>query len=168
MATGVTPSASRIVPVDGRAVTVIVGADELGLATTGAEIVIDVAMLWSETESEVDVAVLPAGSDAVQVTVESAGLNVSPSSSCTVKVSPRATGVMPSASSTVPSEGSAVTVTTNADEAKLVSVGEAIGIAVAKLFSATVSDVDFATRFDMAYVGGIMEIAPSVPLRPRQ
>jgi hypothetical protein len=39
-----------------------------------------------------------------------------------------------------------------------VSVGEAIAIAVAKLFSATVSDVEFATRFDMALE----------PLRPRQ
>jgi hypothetical protein len=35
-----------------------------------------------------------------------------------------------------------------------VSVGEAIAIGVAKLFSATVSDVDFATRSDMAYARG--------------
>ena len=150
MSTGVAPSASRIVPVDGRAVTVIVRADELDLATTGAEIAIDVAMLWSETESEVDVAVLPAGSDAVQVAVESAGLNVSPSSSCTVKVSPRATGVMPSANSTVPSEGNAVTVTTKADESKLVSIGAGIAISVVKLFLATVSNLELAVS-DMAY-----------------
>jgi uncharacterized UPF0146 family protein len=60
------------------------------------------------------------------------------------------TGVMPSASSTVPSEGNAVTVTTKADEAKLVSVGAGIAIGVAKLFSATVSDFELAVS-DMAY-----------------
>jgi hypothetical protein len=101
-------------------------------------------------------AVLLAGSDTVKANVElvpklsSVGLNFRPVSCATVRVSLRVTGVMPSASSTVPSEGNAVTVTTKADEAKLVSVGAGIAIAVAKLFSATVSDFELAVK-DMAY-----------------
>ena len=144
----------------------------MALASVGAGIPIGVAVLFWGTVNDVQFvtkgvllgpiarvavadAVVPAGSDTVKAKVElvpkpsSDGLNFSPVSCATVKVSPRVTGVMPSASTTVPSEGSAVTVTTNADEAKLVSVGAAIAIAVAKLFSATVSDVEFAARFDM-------------------
>jgi hypothetical protein len=101
-------------------------------------------------------AVLLAGSDTVKANVElvpklsSVGLNFRPVSCATVRVSPSMTGVMPSASSTVPSEGNAVTVTTKADEAKLVSVGAGIAIAVAKLFSATVSNFELAVS-DIAY-----------------
>jgi hypothetical protein len=150
------------------------------LASLGGGIAIAVAALFSGTVSEVEFsvkpagvvtngvllgpitrvavadAVVPAGSDTVKANVKlvpklsSVGLNFSPISCATVKASPRVTGVMPSASSTVPSEGSVVTVTTNADEAKLVSVGAAIAIAVAKLFSSKVSDVEPAIRFDMA------------------
>ena len=120
-----------------------------------------IVLLGPITRVAVADALVPAGSDTVKAKVElvpklsSDGMNFSPVSCATVKVSPRVTEVMPSVSTTVPFEGSAVTVTTNADEAKLVSVGEAIAIGVAKLFSATVSDVDFATRFDMAYASGI-------------
>jgi len=120
-----------------------------------------IVLLGPITRVAVADAVVPAGSDTVKAKVElvpklsSDGMNFSPVSCATVKVSPRVTEVMPSVSTTVPFEGSAVTVTTNADEAKLVSVGEAIAIGVAKLFSATVSDVDLATRSDMAYASGI-------------
>src|SRR5262249_31971497 len=150
------------------------------LASVGGGIAIDVAALFSGTVSEVEFSVKPAGvvtngvllgpitrvavadavllagSDTVKANVElvpklsSVGLNFRPVSCATVRVSPRATGVMPSASSTVPSEGNAVTVTTKADEAKLVSVGAGIAIGVAKLFSATVSDFELAVS-DMAY-----------------
>jgi len=102
-------------------------------------------------------ALLLAGSDTVKANVElvpklsSVGLNFSPISCATVKVSPRVTGVMPSASTTIPSEGSAVTATSNADEAKSVSLLSGNAMAVAKLFSATVCDVDLEIRFDMPY-----------------
>jgi hypothetical protein len=150
------------------------------LASLGGGIAITVAALFSGTVSEVEFSVKPAGvvtngvllgpitrvavadavllagSDTVKANVElvpklsSVGLNFRPVSCATVRVSPRVTGVMPSASSTVPSEGNAVTVTTKADEAKLVSVGAGIAIGVAKLFSATVSDFELAVS-DMAY-----------------
>jgi hypothetical protein len=150
------------------------------LASLGGGIAITVAALFSGTVSEVEFSVKPAGvvtngvllgpitrvavadavllagSDTVKANVElvpklsSVGLNFRPVSCATVRVSPRVTGVMPSASSTVPSEGNAVTVTTKADEAKLVSVGAGIAIAVAKLFSATVSNFELAVS-DIAY-----------------
>jgi hypothetical protein len=130
---------------DGIAVTLTVRADGPELVSAGADILVDV-----------DAAGLSAGSDTVKANVElvlkpsSVGLNFSPTSCATVKVSPRVTGVMPSASTTVPCEGNAVTVTTKADEAKLVSVGAGIAIGVAKLFSATVSDFELAVNV-MAY-----------------
>jgi len=150
------------------------------LASLGGGIAIAVAALFSGTVSEVEFSVEPAGvvtngvllgpiarvavadavllagSDTVKANVElvpklsSVGLNFRPVSCATVRVSPSMTGVMPSASSTVPSEGNAVTVTTKADEAKLVSVGAGIAIAVAKLFSATVSNFELAVS-DIAY-----------------
>jgi len=131
----------------------------VAVGTSGA-VDAGIVLLGPITRVAVADAVVPAGSDTAKAKVElvpklsSDGMNFSPVSCATVKVSPRVTEVMPSVSTTVPFEGSAVTVTTNADEAKLVSVGEAIAIGVAKLFSATVSDVDFATRFDMAYASG--------------
>ena len=118
----------------------------------------DIVLLGPITRVAVADAVVPAGSDTVKAKVElvpklsSDGMNFSPVSCATVNVSPTLTGVMPSASSTVPSEGSPVTVTTNADEAKLVSVGTAMAIAVAKLFSATVNDVELSVRLDMAHL----------------
>ena len=53
---------------------------------------------------------------------------------------------MPSERSTVPSAGSEVTVTVKAEAAKPVSVGAGMPIVVAKLFSATVRDVELAVR----------------------
>jgi hypothetical protein len=97
-------------------------------------------------------AVLLAGLDTVKANVElvpklsSAGLNFRPVSCATVRVSPRVTAVLPSASSTVPSEGNAITVTSKADEAKSVSVGAGIAIAVAKLFLATVNNLELAVN----------------------
>ena len=95
-------------------------------------------------------AVLLAGSDTEKAntelvpTLSGVGLKFRPVSCATVSVSPRVTAVMPSASRTVPFEGNAVTVTTKADEAKVVSIGAGIAISVAELFSATVSNVEFA------------------------
>jgi hypothetical protein len=97
-------------------------------------------------------AVLLAGSDTVKANVElvprllGVGRNSRPVSCATVSVSPKVTGVMPSESSSIPFEGNAVTVTTKADEPKSVSVGAPMPIAVAALFSATVSNVELAVR----------------------
>jgi hypothetical protein len=97
-------------------------------------------------------AVFPAGSETVKAKVElslkplSAGLNFRPVNWVTLKVSPIVTGVMPSARSTVPSDGSAVTVAVKAEEAKLESIGAAIPIVVARLFSATVSEAELSFR----------------------
>jgi hypothetical protein len=52
--TGVTPSARRIVPLDGSAVAITVKAAEAKPVSTGAAMPIDVAKLFSETESEVE------------------------------------------------------------------------------------------------------------------
>ena len=69
------------------------------------------------------------------------GLNLNPVSCSTVKVSPKLTGVRPSASRTVQSDGRVVTVSVRAAEPKLVSTGAAMPIDVARLFSATESEV---------------------------
>jgi len=100
-------------------------------------------------------AVLPAGSDTVKAKLELTpkvlivGLNFKPVSCPTVNDWPKLTGVMPSESSTTPSEGSPVTVTVNAEEAKLESTGDAMPISVARLFSATVSDDELSVSVDM-------------------
>ena len=109
------------------------------MASTGAEIPIGVAGLFSGTLNDAQVvttgvllgpivnvavaeAILPAGSDTVKAKLEltpkllSVGLNFSPVSCCTDNVSPRVTGVSPSASNIVPSDGSAVTVTVSAED----------------------------------------------------
>jgi hypothetical protein len=52
--TGVTPSASRTVPFDGKVVTVTVRAEEPKSVSTGAAMPIAVAKLFSETDNSVE------------------------------------------------------------------------------------------------------------------
>ena len=169
---GAAGSADVGVPVDaaeavdvGVGVTVAAGGAEesplLGtaVATTGAELfsntvgVLELSVLLGPiARVAVADAVLRAGSDTVKANVElvpelsSVGPNFRPVSCATVRVSPAETGVMPSASSIIPFDGNAVTVTTRADEPKSVSVGATMPIAVAELFSATVSNVELAVK----------------------
>jgi len=169
--TGVIPSESSTVPPVGRPVIFTLNCDGVKLASAGAEIPIGVAGLFLGTIDDVqDVttglllgpidsvavadAVFPSGSETVNAKVELApkalivGLNFKPVSCAKDKDWPAFTGVIPSANSTIPSDGSLVTVTVNAEEAKLESTGDAMPIDVAKLFSATVSD-ELSVSVDM-------------------
>ena len=71
---------------------------------------------------------------------------------------------MPLARSTVPSVGSALTVTVNCEEEKLTSLGALIPIAVATLFSATVKEAGVVTN--EALLAPILSVALPVAVAP--
>ena len=133
----------------------------IGVAGPFAGAVIDVhvvstgVVVASIVKVAVAEAVLPTGSERVNDSVElcpealSVGRNRRPVSCVTVRTSPKEIGVTPSDSSTVPSAGKEVIVAVKEEAAKLESVGVAIPIDVAKLFSATLSEVTGSLMVDM-------------------
>ena len=156
---GATVANSVVVEAVGPAVADGVAVEAVGVAVD------DGVSLEAIARVAVADTVLPPGSDTVNAKVEfwselsGVGLSSSPVSCATVRFSPTLTGVVPSASSTVPFDGSAVTVTLSWEAGKLASLGVGIPIAVAALFSVTVSEVEFSVNPAAAADGELLEAA---------